>query len=114
MTNLSSEQEAKKEDSEEPEIVEIVLDPDTVYKVTITMSKTFTILTLFPIIIQVTNLSSEQEAEKEDSEEIVPDPDTVYKVTITTITKPYAIFTIYSYNTGDKPYLREGGRERRF
>ena len=81
MTNLTSEKEAEKEDSEE-----IVLDSDTVYKVTITMSKTFTILTIFPIIIQVSNLSAEQEAEKEDSEEIVLDPDTVYKVTITTIT----------------------------
>ena len=66
----------------------------------------------------MTKLSSEQEVEKEDSEEpeiveIVLDPDTVYKVTITTITKPYAIFTIYSYNTGDKPFRRAGGRERR-
>ena len=77
MTNLTSEKEAEKEDSEE-----IVLDSDTIYKVTITMSKTFTILTIFPIIIQVSNLSAEQEAEKEDSEEIVPDPDTVYKVII--------------------------------
>ena len=66
MTKLSSEQEAEKEDSEEPEIVEIVLDPDTVYKVTITCQKLL------------------------------------------------AIFTIYSYNTGDKPFRRAGGRERRF
>ena len=65
------------------------------------------------------NGTSKLEAEKADSEdpeivEIVLDPDTVYKVTITTMSKTLAIFTIYSYNTGDKPYLREEGRERRF
>ena len=65
MINGTSEQEAEKADYEEPEVVEIVLDPETVFKVTITMSKTL------------------------------------------------AIFTIYSYNTGDKPFRRAGGRERR-
>ena len=100
MTNLSAELEAEKEDSEE-----IVLDSDTIYKVTITMSKTFTILTIFPIIIQVSNLSAEQEAEKEDSEEIVPDPNTVYKV----IFSEYLTIII---NTGDKPSFCAGSRER--
>ena len=63
------------------------------------------------------NGTSKLEAEKADSEdpeivEIVLDPDTVYKVTIT-CQKLLAIFTIYSYNTGDKPFRRAGGRERR-
>ena len=63
----------------------------------------------------MTNLSSEQEAENSEEPEIVEnvlDPDTVYKV-IRTISKTYATFTIYPYNSGDQSFLRAGGKERR-
>merc|ERR1719192_1791803 len=51
LINGTSKLEAEKADYEEPEVVEIVLDPETVFK--------------------VTNLSSEQEAENSEEPEIV-------------------------------------------